>query len=55
MIKTAVDKIGAERVLFGSDFPYGNPKIELAKVEASGIEEKQKKLVLGENMARLID
>ena len=54
MIKTAVDKIGAERVIFGSDFPYGNPKIELAKVEASGIEEKQKKLVLGENMARLI-
>ena len=54
IIKIAVDKLGANRIIFGSDFPWGNPKIELAKVEVSGITEEQKELVLGKNLARVL-
>ena len=36
-IKEAVDKVGQQRVVFGSDFPFHNHSVELQRVKISGI------------------
>jgi uncharacterized protein len=53
-IRRAIDRVGAERVIFGSDGPGCNPKLEREKVEALGLPEDQRRLVLGANAARLL-
>ncbi len=52
-IEDFANTYGTERILFGSDFPFGNPVEECAKVKRlfSG-EERQK--VLGENLLDLL-
>jgi predicted TIM-barrel fold metal-dependent hydrolase len=52
-IREAVDRVGADRVLYGSDTPFHHPTVELAKVRVSGISAEQLVGVLGENSRRL--
>ncbi len=54
LIHTAVDRIGAGRVLFGSDGPGCNPALELEKVRQAGLSSADEALVLGANAARLL-
>lgn len=54
LIRVAVDRIGADRVLFGSDGPGCNPALELAKVRQAGLSGDDEALVLGANAARLL-
>ena len=49
-----VKEIGAERVLFGSDIPFGQMKNELAKVLSLPIKDVGKELILSKNIKRLI-
>lgn len=51
-IREAVERVGEERVVFGSDFPFHPYSVELAKVEAAGLSQAQKELVLHENAKR---
>ncbi len=53
-IETAIDAVGAERVIFGSDGPGCNPALELDKVRALGLAPDQEALVIGGNAARLL-
>ncbi|MDB5076274.1 MAG: hypothetical protein JWO42_2453 [Chloroflexi bacterium] len=53
-IKEAVEAIGAERVLFGSDGPGCNPWLELQKVRQAGLTVEQETLVCGENLRQLL-
>jgi predicted TIM-barrel fold metal-dependent hydrolase len=53
-IKEAVDRIGAHRVIFGSDGPVSSPVLERHKVILAGLMPEEEKLVLGENAARLL-
>ncbi len=46
--------IGAERILWGTDYPLLSQAKFLARVRASGLDEAQLRLVLGENAARLL-
>lgn len=55
MIETAVERIGAERVIYGSDIPLLNPYVQLEKVRSAEISEKDKDLILGGNIARILD
>ncbi len=54
-----LERVGAERVLFGSDVsgtaePFFNfPRVELAKLEQLRLDEYDRRLVLGENILRL--
>jgi predicted TIM-barrel fold metal-dependent hydrolase len=48
-IRKAVDTIGPERVIFGSDMPAMHPTVELEKIEAAGLTEDEKQLVLCDN------
>lgn len=53
-IAEAVRRIGPERVLYASDGPGCNPKLEVEKVRMLGLPEEQERLVLGGNAARLL-
>jgi len=46
--------IGAERILFGSDYPLLSQKRAADQVEASGLTLNETSLVLGDNAARLL-
>jgi uncharacterized protein len=52
-IRTAVRRVGEEKVMYGSDAPFHDPGVEIRKVQASGLEEEQERRVLGTNARRL--
>jgi predicted TIM-barrel fold metal-dependent hydrolase len=54
-IREAVERVGAERVLYASDGPACSPRIEVEKVRLAGLEPADECLVLGENAARLLE
>ncbi len=55
-----VEKIGAERLVMGSDYsgcalPFTNtPRTERTKIEGLGLSESEQSLILGENIERLL-
>jgi len=53
-IKEAVEVLGADRVLYGSDMPFSHPAYEILKVKVSGISEEDLRLVLRENTLRML-
>jgi len=53
-LKEFVDRVGADRLVFGSDTPWGVVEIELSKIKALQLNEEQQQLVLGGNMARIL-
>lgn len=56
-IAKAVKVIGPERVVYGSDFymggPFG-PELEMMKVKLADISDKDKKMILGDNINRIL-
>lgn len=50
----AVSRWGAERILLGSDFPLVSQKAQIEEVRANVSGEREQRLVLGENAARLL-
>ena len=53
-IAEAVERVGAERVVFGSDGPGCNPALEVEKVRMLGLDPDAERLILGGNAARLL-
>lgn len=54
MLEYAVEHVGAERVLFGTDMPLLDPHTQRAKVTGAELDDEAKALILGGNMARLL-
>jgi predicted TIM-barrel fold metal-dependent hydrolase len=54
MIMRFVEKIGKERILFGSDIPFGTMKRELEKILSLPIGDGGKEWILCDNLKRLI-
>jgi predicted TIM-barrel fold metal-dependent hydrolase len=60
-IREAVERVGASRVIWGSDGPYPTPDLatyirtDIAKVKASGISETDQQAVLGGTIATLLN
>jgi hypothetical protein len=54
-IKDYIDNFGYDRILFGSDFPFGDPKEELLKVMDLSIPQEKKDMILGQNIKRLLE
>lgn len=48
-IKEAVQRIGEDRVMYGSDAPFFTPKLEIEKVKLSGLTDGQLERVFGLN------
>jgi predicted TIM-barrel fold metal-dependent hydrolase len=55
MIEAAVDAIGDDRIVWGSDVPLLAISYNIAKITYSEIPETSKKKILGENMERLVN
>jgi predicted TIM-barrel fold metal-dependent hydrolase len=49
-----IETFGHERLLFGSDFPFGDPVAELQTVERLPISVTMKEAILGLNVKRLL-
>ncbi|MFD2329315.1 amidohydrolase family protein [Cohnella sp. GCM10020058] len=54
-VALAVERLGAERVLFGSDLPYACLASNLGKVLGAHLPEREFQLVMEGNMARLLE
>ncbi len=54
-IGAAIERLGAHRVLFGSDGPGCNPKLELRKIIRLGLSENEQRLVLHDNIASILE
>ena len=52
-IKEAVDRVGPDRVLFGSDIPFHHPKVEIDRVKLAGLSPEQLERVLSTNARAL--
>lgn len=52
-IREAVLEVGENRVIYGSDVPFGHPAYEIRKVETAGLTEKQLELVLDKNVREI--
>src|SRR5215218_817820 len=54
-IREAIQRIGADRVLFGSDGPGCNPALELKKIKHIGLSENEERLVLHDNIMSILE
>lgn len=54
MIPEAIERLGPERVIFGSDGPLIHPSIELAKIAVCRLSEADYRKVTGENILGLL-
>jgi predicted TIM-barrel fold metal-dependent hydrolase len=55
MIRAAVDRVGAGRVLYASDGPACSPRIEVEKVRLAGLAPGVERLVFADNTLRLLE
>ncbi len=53
-IKKAVEEIGSEKVLFGTDLPTDNPVFEIKKVKMAGLSEQEEENIFFKNAAKLL-
>ncbi|UCH35250.1 MAG: amidohydrolase [Armatimonadota bacterium] len=53
-LEQAVDKVGAERILFGTDLPFIDPRPQVGRVAFAKISEADKLRILGENALALL-
>lgn len=54
-VREAVERIGAERVVYASDGPACSPRIEVEKVRLAGLTPEDEKRVFAENALRILD
>lgn len=52
-LEEGVEKIGAHRILFGTNFPALNPGVALSMVADARLSDADKRLILGGNAAKL--
>jgi len=53
-IRQAVDRLGADRVIYGSDYPTGHPGAMMEVVKAAKLDGESESMVLGGSLARIL-
>lgn len=53
-VRALIRKHGAERIVFGSDWPMTSPAEEIRAIEGLGLSDDETKLVLGGTLARVL-
>ena len=54
LLEQATRRAGARKIIFGTDGPWLHPAVELSKVRALNLPADEERLVLGENILKLI-
>ena len=54
VLEYAVEVLGPERIIFGSDVPGRDFSVQLSKVTGADLTDREKKLILSENMLALL-
>lgn len=54
-IKKAIKEVGAEKILMGSDTPWGRFELSFHAVETATSDPYERRLIMGENIARLLN
>jgi uncharacterized protein len=54
LLEQAVQRAGARKIIFGTDGPWLHPAVELSKVRALNLPADEERLVLSENILKLI-
>jgi uncharacterized protein len=52
--RLAAEMVGPEKILFGSDYPLLRPTRYLKEMEEANLPEDWRRMILGENLARLL-
>ena len=53
VVRGAIDKIGADRIIWGTDVPLHHIEVEMLKIKMAKLTEKELELALGLNAAKL--
>lgn len=53
MVLEVINDVGADRIVFGSDYPWGSPGHDLNRFMKMKLDQRQKALILGGNAARI--
>jgi uncharacterized protein len=53
--RLAAEMVGPEKILFGSDYPLLPPKRYIKEMEEAGLPEEWREMILGQNLARLLN
>ncbi len=53
ILRRAIQECGPERILYGSDFPYWDPHVEISRILAARLAPDIERMILGGNAARL--
>lgn len=54
-VKEAYERVGSDRVMFGTDSPFHHPTVEMQKIITSGLDEKAQEDVFYNNAAKLMN
>ncbi len=54
LIRKSMDIVGCKRMVFGSDFPYSHPRIELQKIALLGGADRDLRDILGSNIVSVL-
>lgn len=54
LIQEAIQKVGAGKIIFGSEFPLSHPKVELQKILVLTLSDDEKDKILGKNISQLL-
>lgn len=55
VLQDAIERLGADRIIYGSDQPAANPHVELRKIEVLDLSDRDREKILSRNIAELID
>ena len=53
--RQVIDKVGAYKVIWGTDVPYHFQEVEKRKIELAGLTEEELRLIMGRNVLRLLN
>jgi len=53
VVEYIIKKIGAHRVIFGSDYPWGSPNHDISRFMEMTIDDYEKSMILGENAIKI--
>ncbi len=54
LVETCVNRIGAERIVCGTNLPISYPGPNLKRIEIAKIKDQEKELILGKNIERIL-